>query len=159
MSLGIHSLIHTHNPMTSNNEHKHRWNCGDWRRPRVAGFARTLMPTATVASPAPTSTLSPSRAALALKDVSNPFSLLPLRVAVLPLFFPPPTALPSAWSWISTMTDRPRWSYWAQCPAQSRDLGEREVEVEEEGPGPWVVAGSITQTHTTSMVRGNLIIS
>jgi len=34
------------------------------------------------------------------------------------------------------MTDRPRWSYWAQCPAQSRDLGEREVEVEEEGPGP-----------------------
>jgi len=54
------------------------------------------MPTATVASPAPTSTLSPSRAALALKDVSNPFSLLPLRVTVLPLFFPPPTALPSA---------------------------------------------------------------
>ena len=76
---------HPRHPSTSNNEQKQRWNCGDWRRPRAVGSARTLTPTATLASLASTSILSPATATLALRDVSNPFSLLPLRVRVLPL--------------------------------------------------------------------------
>ena len=55
------------------------------KRPRVVNSDKIPMPAVTLASL--TLTLSPSRVALALKDVSNPFALLPLRVRVLSFYF------------------------------------------------------------------------